>query len=92
MQVPSIDMLTQVIFTSKWISGCYADHAVENTFLAAQPIQLIALTVNRHSSWWCSDSGGHSKEVPSSTKRSGMPRSPPSFWLVCCLFAVWSVW
>ena len=36
--------LMQVISISKWISGCYADHAVENTFLVAQPIQLVALT------------------------------------------------
>ena len=34
----------QVISISKWISGCYEDHAVENTFLVAQPIQLVALT------------------------------------------------
>ena len=32
--------LTQVRSLSKWISGCYADHAVENTFLVAQPMQL----------------------------------------------------
>ena len=36
--------LTQVRSLSKWISGCYADHAVENTFLVAQPMQLVALT------------------------------------------------
>ena len=31
----------QVMSVSKWISGCYADHTVENTFLAAQPMQLV---------------------------------------------------
>ena len=36
--------LMQVMSISKWINGCYADHAVENTFLVAQPIQLVALT------------------------------------------------
>ena len=36
--------LTQVRSLSKWISGCYADHAVENTFLVAQPMQLVAHT------------------------------------------------
>ena len=28
----------------KWISGCYADHAVEKSFLVAQPLQLVAHT------------------------------------------------
>ena len=32
---------------SKWISGCVL-HAVEKTFLAAQPIQLIALASPKH--------------------------------------------
>ena len=36
--------LTQVGSLSKWIRGCYADHAVENSFLAAQPTQLVAHT------------------------------------------------
>ena len=36
--------LTQVRSLSKWISGCYAGHAVENTFLVAQPMQLVAHT------------------------------------------------
>ena len=29
--------MTQLTSLSKWISGCYVDHAVENTFLVAQP-------------------------------------------------------
>ena len=36
--------LTHVKSLSKWISGCYADYAVENTFLVAQPMQLVAHT------------------------------------------------
>ena len=51
----------QMDFTSQWISGCYADHAVENTFLVAQPMNWLHTQVKRHSSWQCSDSGGHSK-------------------------------
>ena len=36
--------LTQVRSLSKWIRGCYAEHAVENSFLVAQPMQLVAHT------------------------------------------------
>ena len=54
---------------SKWISGCYVDHAVENTFLVAQPMQLVC-----KSRGWCSDSGGHSKQrKPAGKDAKGSP-------------------
>ena len=34
----------------KWISSCYADHAVEKSFLVAQPLQLVAQTSQEASS------------------------------------------
>ena len=64
---------------SKWISGCYADQAVEKAFLVAQPIQLVAhhkssgILVGR-----CSDSGGHSeRRKPAGKGAKGIPPEGP---------------
>ena len=44
MQVPSINMLQRRLYPSQSGSVVAMPHAVEKTFLVAQPIQLIALT------------------------------------------------
>ena len=44
MQVPSIDMLQRRLCPCQSGSVVAMLHAVEKTFLVAQPIQLVALT------------------------------------------------
>ena len=44
MQVPSINTLQRRLYPSQSGSVVAMHHAVERTFLVAQPIQLIALT------------------------------------------------
>ena len=42
----------------------------KKSFLAAQPNATGCMQVKRHCSWWCSSSGGHSKQRKPAKRRS----------------------
>ena len=74
MQVPSIDMLQRRLYPCQSGSVVAMLHAVEKTFLVAQPIQLIALT-SPEAHELVVFSGGHSKRRKPAGK--GAKGTPP---------------
>ena len=76
---------TSVVSMSKWISGCYASCRGKN--LSCSTTHSTDCTYKPRGilySWWCSDSGGHSKRRKPAGK--GAKGTPPQREVISALF------